>query len=129
MLSATHRYIVCSLNYKYSVKKREGLDLSHFSSIFLRQAEKIHDENLSIVMLRQRFEPGTSAIGLTGVLISPYHDEEGNKLQRPNSKSCKPIKKKKFRRFSVQPNLRGSNDPRVGRKMATFQLFFSVGLG
>jgi len=30
---------------------------------------------------------------------------------------------------SVQPGLRGSNDLRVGRKMATFQLFFSwVGL-
>jgi len=28
--------------------------------------------------------------------------------------------------LSVQPGLRGSNDLRVGRKMATFQLFFSV---
>ena len=27
---------------------------------------------------------------------------------------------KKFRRFSVQPGLRGSNDLRVERKMATF---------
>ena len=31
---------------------------------------------------------------------------------------------KKFRSLSVQPGLRGSNDLRVGRKMATFQLFF-----
>ena len=31
---------------------------------------------------------------------------------------------KKIRRLSVQPGLRGSNDLRVGRKMATFQLFF-----
>ena len=31
---------------------------------------------------------------------------------------------KKFRRLSVQPGLRGSNDLYVGRKMATFQLFF-----
>ena len=38
-------------------------------------------------------------------------------------------KKKKFRRLSVQPGLRSSHDPRVGRKMATFQLFFSVGSG
>ena len=30
----------------------------------------------------------------------------------------------KFRRLSVQPGLRGSNDLRVGRKMATFNLFF-----
>jgi len=43
------------------------------------------------------------------------------------SNFCKPLKKKKkFRRLSVQPGLRGSNDLRNGRKMATFQLFFSV---
>ena len=39
---------------------------------------------------------------------------------------CKPLKKKKIR-FSVQPGLRGSNDLRVGRKMATFQFFFQSG--
>jgi len=38
---------------------------------------------------------------------------------------CKPLKKK-IRRLSVQPGLRGSNDLHIGRKMATFQLFFSV---
>jgi len=32
-----------------------------------------------------------------------------------------------FRRLSVQPGLRGSNDLRVGRKMATFKLFFQSG--
>ena len=41
------------------------------------------------------------------------------------SNFCKSLKKK-FRRLSVQPGLRGSNDLRVERKMATFQLFFSV---
>ena len=41
------------------------------------------------------------------------------------SNFCKTLKKK-FRRLSVQPGLRGSNDRRVGWKMATFQLFFSV---
>jgi len=35
---------------------------------------------------------------------------------------CKSLKK--IRRLSVQPGLRGSNDLRVGRKMANFQLFF-----
>ena len=39
------------------------------------------------------------------------------------SNFCKTLEKK-FRMFSVQPGLRGSNDLRVGRKMATFQLFF-----
>jgi len=32
--------------------------------------------------------------------------------------------KKKIRSLSVQPGLHGSNDLRVGRKMATFQFFF-----
>jgi len=41
------------------------------------------------------------------------------------SNFCKPLKNK-FRRLSVQPGLRGSNDLRVGRKVATFQLFFLV---
>ena len=31
---------------------------------------------------------------------------------------------KKFRRLSVEPGLRSSNDLHVGQKMATFQLFF-----
>ena len=35
--------------------------------------------------------------------------------------------KKKFRSLFVQPGLSGSNDLRVGRKMATFQLFFQLG--
>ena len=55
-------------------------------------------------------------------------------LARPGSKQatvtklCKSLKKKKkFRSLYVQPGLRGSNDLRVGRKMATFQLFFQSG--
>ena len=40
------------------------------------------------------------------------------------SNFCKPPKIKKFRRLSVQPGLRGSNDHHVGRKMATYELFF-----
>jgi len=36
---------------------------------------------------------------------------------------CKPLQKK-IRSLSVQPGLRGSNDLRVGQKMATLQLFF-----
>jgi len=36
-------------------------------------------------------------------------------------------KKKNYRKSSVQPILRDSNDLRVGRKMANFQLFFQSG--
>ena len=63
----------------------------------------------------------------TGVLVSPLPYQEGNKLKQPNSNFCKPLKKKKFGKLSVQPGLRGSNDLRVGRKMATFQLLFQSG--
>jgi len=38
------------------------------------------------------------------------------------SNFCKSLQKK-FRSLSVQPGLGGSNDLRVGRKMATFHLF------
>jgi len=41
----------------------------------------------------------------------------------PCSYFCKPLKKK-IGRLSVEPGLRGSNDLRVGRKMANFQFVF-----
>jgi hypothetical protein len=50
-----------------------------------------------------------------------------NTLLNPFHKVCKSLKK--IRSFSVQPGLRGSNDLRVGRKMATFQLFSVQGTG
>ena len=79
-----------------------------------------------------------------GVLISPQPDQEGNKLNRPNSAfiqhtpneaqyTYQPVAptsanhSKQFRILSVQPGLRGSTDLRFGRRMATFQLFFSPG--
>ena len=50
------------------------------------------------------------------------------KQQPPNSNCRKPLKKKKeIRRLSIQPALRGGNDLRIGRKMATFQFFFQSG--
>ena len=39
------------------------------------------------------------------------------------SNFCKPLKKK-IKMLSVQPGLRGSNNLRVGRKMARYQMFF-----
>jgi hypothetical protein len=55
-------------------------------------------------------------------------------LVRPERKQDTPTKlwllqasQNKFRKLSVQPALRGSNDIRVGWKMATFQLFFQSG--
>ena len=55
-------------------------------------------------------------------------------LARPGRKQATATKlevlqatQKQFRKLSVQPGLRGSNDLRVGRKMANFQLFFQSG--
>ena len=61
---------------------------------------------------------------------------DGKSLARPGRKQVTATKlqrsqatQKKFRKLSVQPVLRGSNDLRVGRKTATFQLLFiRVGL-
>jgi len=67
------------------------------------------------------------------ILQSPTtYRSAGKSLARPGRKQVTTInlylmqatQKKIFRRLSVQPGLRGSNDLRVGRKMATFQLFF-----
>jgi len=45
-------------------------------------------------------------------------------LQAKKKTKKKKKGKKKTRRLSIQPGLCGSNDLHVGRKMATFQLFF-----
>ena len=78
-----------------------------------------------------------------GVLISPQPDQEGNKLQRPNSGFIQHTPheaqytsqsvaltfashSKKFRMLSVKSGLSGNNDLSATRKMANFQLFFSA---
>ena len=63
----------------------------------------------------------------TGVLISPQSDQEGTSYSDQTLTSASHSKKKKFRKLSVQPGLRCSNDLCVGRIMATFQLFFQSG--
>ena len=55
-------------------------------------------------------------------------------LGRPGKKQATVTKllqatQKKFRMLSVRSGLRSSNDLRVGRKMVTFQWFFSVESG
>ena len=57
-------------------------------------------------------------------ICSTYSQRSSMHFLARCSNLYKPLKK--FRRLSVQPGLRFSNDLRVGRKMATFQLFFSV---
>ena len=56
-------------------------------------------------------------------IYSTYSPRSSIRFLAHCSNFCKPHTKK-IRRLSVQPGLRRSNDLRVGRKMATFQLFF-----
>jgi len=56
-------------------------------------------------------------------------DLPGRKQATANKLYLLQATQKQFRRLSVQPGLRGSNDLRVEAKMTTFQLFFSrIGL-
>jgi len=73
-------------------------------------------------------QPGRKQATATKLRIySTYSPRSSIHFLARASNFCKPLKKKKkFRRMSVQPGLRGSNDLRAGRKMVTFQLFFSV---
>ena len=68
--------------------------------------------------------PGRKQATVTKLgIYSTYSPRSSMHFLSRCSNFCK-LLKKKFRRLSVQPGLRGSNDLCVGRKMATFQLFF-----
>jgi len=56
-------------------------------------------------------------------IYSTYSPRSSTRFLARCSNFYKPLKKK-IRTLSVQPGLRGSNDLRFGRKMATFQLLF-----
>ena len=71
--------------------------------------------------------PGRKQVTATKLgIYSTYSPRSSIHFLARCSNFSKPLKKK-LRKLSVQPGLRVSNDLRVGRKMATFQLFFSVG--
>ena len=96
-------------------------------AIFLSDIEG-NTEELKALNFNLKQGSFNSILFCTRVLICPQSDQEGNKLHQPNCKFCRPLKKKKFRSFSVQPFLRGSNDFRVGRKNGKFSIvFFSRG--
>ena len=68
------------------------------------------------------------------IQILKYYRGADKSLARQGGKQATATKllflqanQKQFRRLSVQPGLRDSNDLPVGRKMATFLLFFQSG--
>ena len=61
-------------------------------------------------------------------IYSTYSARTSKHILARCSNFCKPLKKK-IRLLSVQPGLRGSNDLRVGRKMANFHRFLAQGTG
>ena len=64
----------------------------------------------------------------TGVLISLYPDQEGNRLQRPNSNFCKPLKNNSEGCPSNQVSV-AAMTPSSDEKWRPFNCFFSVGSG
>ena len=65
----------------------------------------------------------------TGVLTSPYTDHEGNKLERPNSNFCKPLKKKNQKVVFPNRSPRQQWPPRRTKNGESFNSIFSrVGL-
>ena len=76
---------------------------------------------------KSRAPPGRKKATATELgIYSTYSPRNSIHFLSRCSNFCKPLNKK-FRRLSVQSGLRGSNDLRVGRKMATFLFFFSPG--
>ena len=68
--------------------------------------------------------PGRKQATVTKLCIySTYPPRSSVHFLAHCSNFCKPLKKK-FRRLSVQPGPRGSNDLSIRQKMATSQLFF-----
>jgi hypothetical protein len=55
-------------------------------------------------------------------IYSTYSQQSSIRFLARCSNFCMPLKK--IRILSIQPGLQGSNDLRLGRKIATFQLFF-----
>ena len=110
----------------------ETVLLTGNSSITLRQ-------ELSILFFggpisHKRDIKKNSVTRLLFVALLMYRDADKS-VARPGRKQATATKlltfashlKKKIRKLSVQPGIRGSNDLRIGRKMATFQLFFQSG--
>jgi len=69
-------------------------------------------------------QPGRKQFTATKLgIYSTYSPRSSIHFLSRCSNFCKPLKKE-FSMLSVQPCLRGSNDHRFGRRMATLQLFF-----
>jgi len=73
---------------------------------------------------RSLVRPGRKHATATNLgVYSTYSPQSSMHFLAHCSNFCKPLKKK-FRRLSIQPGLRGRNGLCVRRKMASFQLFF-----
>ena len=90
-----------------------GTDCFHLNSVYSTLKMDIawsSEVAVSFFPTTRRHTPKTvvstgTAVGTIGVLISPQPDQECNKLQRPNSNICKPLKK-------IQKLVRTTGSPR-----------------
>ena len=104
--------ITCSINYKYRI----AVKLYNLETLFVSGIRG--GANKSLPRPRRKQATATKL----GIYLT-YSPRSSMHFLARCSNFCKPLKEE-FIRLSVQPGLRGSNDFRAGRKMATFQLFF-----
>ena len=92
--------------------------------------------NLNKFYLSTRISKISMNVCHVDLCIVLFYRGADKSLARPGKKQATATKlwlfqdtQKIFRKLSVQPGIRGSNDLRVRRKMATFQLFFFSRVG
>jgi hypothetical protein len=90
-----------------------------FLWVILREWTPIRGSAFNLLARPGRKQDTATKFGI----YSTYSPQSSIHFLARCSNFCKPLTKN-FRLLSVQPGLRGSNDLRFGRKIATFQLFF-----
>ena len=90
--------------------------------------KQLQSINLRGIAEKSLARPGRKQTSATKLgMYSTYSPRSSIQFLALCSNFCKPLKKKKFRRLSVQTGLHGSNDLRVGRKRWPSSCFFSPG--
>ena len=96
---------------------------------WIPEATNAHSQNVILKMVADKSlaRPGRKQTTVTKLgIYSTYSPRSSVPFLAPCSNFCKALKKE-IRSLPVQPGVRGSNDFRVGRKIANYQIFFSPG--
>ena len=108
--------LYCSVQVCCTAQSEYATLFTHLIPGFITQIRGCADKYLA--------QPGRKQATATKLgMYSTYSPRSSIHFLARYSNFCKTLKKK-IRKLSVQPGLRGSNDLRVGRKLATFPFFF-----